>query len=132
MRFCIVLWLNHVWKWSCNGEKLRTTSLQPYFKAFNFRRIWRPLGDDYEDVCLVGCGFVQTGMSLINLKKSLLPPSSWRWKCLLMMEAVSISETLLNSYQYTRSCNTEDTHIHRDFLRVFRYLALSYALKLLY
>jgi hypothetical protein len=63
---------------------------------------------EYEDECLLGCCAVLSGRSLPTFQRCLLPLSLG---LITLMEAASISETLVNFYQATRRNNPQDSHI---------------------
>jgi hypothetical protein len=79
----------------------------------------------YEDGCLLGCGAVFFGKILKNLLCAFWRQYQYHLCIALMMEAASISETLVNFYQTTRRYNPEDSHLrsHRREKHKF-YLAL--------
>jgi hypothetical protein len=60
---------------------------------YTLSRIWGSEGDEYEDGCLLGCSALYV-MSIAPI-----------------MEAVSTSETLVNSYNSTRRYNSEDCYL---------------------
>jgi hypothetical protein len=75
-------------------------------------------GRDFEYGSLLDCSAVLTGVSLPMFQTSVLPKLPGRWVSALMMEAVEISETLLDSYRSTGRYNREDNHLYTYLLFV--------------
>jgi hypothetical protein len=79
--------------------------------SFNLYFVFK-ISENYEDDCLLGYCSVWSCRNLPMFQTCLLPPSSEWSIIMLMMEAVSISETSVNLYQTTWYNIQEDSHLH--------------------